>query len=168
MPFAIARNAHEAIRGSLKDCTAAAAAGDAGLLKDEWAALKRSLGTHMAMEEGGFFPLLDAQFEGVVTAEGLAGEHEHDRAEQARVDAALAGGDAGAAAAAIAHFAAEHEKHLKHEEDVLMPLTMKVSAHRRAAATLCCVRSARLTRPLCHARWRAPALSARAPSTSTC
>ncbi len=76
----------------------------------------------------GFFAALDAASGGAVTAAGIPGEHDHDRAEQALVDAAAARGDAAALAAAFTRFAAEHEAHLKHEEDVMMPLTMKIGA----------------------------------------
>ena len=43
MPFAVARNAHEALRGALKDCQAAAAAGDLAAFAAEWGAFKANM-----------------------------------------------------------------------------------------------------------------------------
>lgn len=125
MPFAIARNAHESLRGALKDVKSAASAGDVATAKNEWSDFKRGLSTHMAMEDNGMFPFMDAKFDGVITSEKLGHEHSEDKKEQAEVDAAFSTGDVAKINAILEKFIADHEHHLKHEEDVLMPLTMK-------------------------------------------
>lgn len=138
-PFAVSRNSHEAIRGALKDVQSAVAAGDLTVAKQEWEDFQRALKTHMAMEDNGIFPVMDAVFEDAITKAGFRGEHSKDIEEQEDVSAALASGDIPKITAVFGHFSEDHEKHLKHEEDVMMPLTNKMGtnlAERGAAANL--------------------------------
>lgn len=85
---AVMRNAHEVLRGDIKLASAALEAGDLAAFKQHWAALHRFLVVHMAMEDAGMFPLLDATFDGAISKAALGAEHEHDTADGARVEAA--------------------------------------------------------------------------------
>jgi hypothetical protein len=60
MPFAIMRNAHEALRASIHLQGEQLDAGDAAAFREEWRTFQRALTVHMAMEDGAMFELLDA------------------------------------------------------------------------------------------------------------
>ena len=127
MPFAIMRNAHEALRAGIRLQGRALEGADLGTFADEWKRLQRGLAVHMAMEDQAMFALLDEAGGGAISAAGLPGEHEHDRRLVAAVDAALAGGDTAALRQAWSVWHDEHLQHLEHEEAVMMPLTMKTA-----------------------------------------
>ncbi len=127
MPFAIMRNAHEALRASISVLSAALVCADRPGFGGEWLRLQRALAVHMAMEDQALFPLLDAASGGAITAAGLTGEHEHDRRLAAAVDAALDDDDLAALHRAFPVWRDEHLHHLEHEEAVMMPLTMKTA-----------------------------------------
>jgi hypothetical protein len=61
MPFAIARNCHEALRGGLKDCKAAVESGDLETFTAEWNDYCRACKVHAEMEDlpGGMFAMMD-------------------------------------------------------------------------------------------------------------
>lgn len=88
MPFAVARNAHEALRGSLKDCKAAIEAGDLEAFKEHWAGFKRGGAVHQAMEDapGGMFQYFEAYFDGAPSKAGLLDAHSKVEAQEGGVD----------------------------------------------------------------------------------
>lgn len=129
MPFAIMRNAHEALRASIRLQEAALEAGDTEAFADEWLRLRRGLAVHMAMEDRGMFALLDSVGDGACSAAGLPAEHTDDTRLASGVDAVLEDEDEGldALRGAWSAWREEHLHHLEHEEAVMMPLTMKTA-----------------------------------------
>jgi hypothetical protein len=127
MPFAIMRNAHEALRASIQLQRAALETGARTAFAEEWRRLQRALAVHMAMEDRSMFALLDAVSAGACTGAGLPAEHADDVRLAAAVDAALADTDVAALQHAWAAWRDEHLHHLEHEEAVMMPLTMKTA-----------------------------------------
>jgi hypothetical protein len=129
MAFAVMRMTHEAFRGCFKDLLAETA--DLDKLRAEWAAFVQAEQVHQFMEDSGFFPLLDAKFEGAVkNAEfgpGNALDHKKIHAIADAVTAALTT-DIAAAQVAIKAFTESYELHMQAEEKVMMPLTMKTGA----------------------------------------
>jgi hypothetical protein len=95
---------------------------DLSAFSSRWAAFQRFLRVHMAMEDGGIFPLLDASFDGAVSSEGMHAEHTLDVSEAAAVQTAIDAGDIAGVRAAWAPYHTHHLEHLVHEEKVLMPL----------------------------------------------
>ena len=134
MPFAIMRNAHEALRASIHLQGEALDAGDLAAFREEWRAFHRALAVHMAMEDGAMFALLDAVGAGAITAANLPAEHVDDTRLAAAVDAALDGREAGDLRATWSAWRDDHLHHLEHEEEVMMPLIMKTAATPEARA----------------------------------
>lgn len=134
MPFAIMRNAHEALRASIVLQAQRLDAGDVRGFAGEWRTFQRGLAVHMAMEDKFMFGLLDEVGSGGISAAGIPAEHLEDLRFAAAVDAALAGGDAKAVREAWAAWREDHLHHLQHEEDVMMPLTQKTAATPEARA----------------------------------
>jgi hypothetical protein len=134
MPFAIMRNTHEALRASIRLQEQNLEAGDGAAFREEWQRFQRALAVHMAMEDNSMFALLDSVSGGAISAAKLPAEHLEDARFAAAVDAALAGGDAGAVRAAWSAWKEDHLHHLVHEEEVMMPLTMKTGANAEARA----------------------------------
>lgn len=126
MPFAIMRNSHEALRASIRVQEQKLAAGDLAGFRDEWRTFKQALAVHMAMEDDFMFDLLDSVSSGAIGAARLPAEHREDARLAAEVDAA-ASGDPGAVQAAWSAWKEDHLHHLTHEEEVMMPLTMKTA-----------------------------------------
>jgi hypothetical protein len=127
MPFAIMRNAHEALRASIRLQAAALEKGDCTAFADEWRRLQRGLAVHMAMEDRSMFALLDAVSGGACAGAGLPAEHTEDTRLAAAVDAALGEADLADLQRAWRAWHDEHLHHLEHEEAVMMPLTMKTA-----------------------------------------
>jgi hypothetical protein len=141
MPFAIMRNAHEALRASIGVQEQQLEAGQAAAFRAEWQNFQRALAVHMAMEDDAMFALLDEVGAGAISAAKLPAEHLEDIRFAAAVDAALDAaregserGDAGALRAAWSAWKEDHLHHLAHEEEVMMPLTMKTAATPQARA----------------------------------
>ncbi|TNE88812.1 MAG: hypothetical protein EP330_13560 [Deltaproteobacteria bacterium] len=138
-PFAFMRLTHEAIRICRSTFLAhveafAADPSDARLeeLAHGWAELRRCIRLHAAQEEAGFFPMLDEMFDGAASHAGFHGQHEGEDAHFERIESLIqaCGDDRGRIAelqAAAEAWAADNEHHLKHEEDIMMPLTQKVA-----------------------------------------
>jgi hypothetical protein len=133
MPFAIMRNSHEALRASIRVQEQKLAAGDLAGFHDEWRTFRRALAVHMAMEDDFMFGLLDSVSAGAISAAQLPAEHREDSRLAAEVDAAGAG-DASALRAAWTAWKEDHLHHLTHEEEVMMPLTMKTAPTPEARA----------------------------------
>jgi hypothetical protein len=127
MPFAIMRNSHEALRASIRVQEQELEAGDLAGLREEWLRFQRALKVHMAMEDDSMFGLLDEVGAGAITSAKLPAEHLEDQRLAAAVGAALARGDAGAVRTAWSAWKEDHLHHLTHEEEVMMPLTMKTA-----------------------------------------
>jgi hypothetical protein len=127
MPFAIMRNAHEALRASIRLQGTALERGDRTAFADEWRRLQRGLAVHMAMEDRSMFSLLDGVSGGACADAGLPAEHADDTRLAAAVDAALAETDLEGLRHAWRAWHDEHLHHLEHEEAVMMPLTMKTA-----------------------------------------
>jgi hypothetical protein len=134
MPFAIMRNAHEALRASIRLQEQTLDAGDAAAFRAEWQTFRRALAVHMAMEDDAMFDLLDSVGAGAITSAKLPEEHLEDSRLATKVDAALEGGEADALRAAWSTWKEDHLHHLAHEEEVMMPLTMKTAATPEARA----------------------------------
>jgi hypothetical protein len=134
MPFAIMRNTHEALRASIQLQQQKLDAGDAASFREEWQTFQRALAVHMAMEDEAMFALLDGVSEGAITAAKLPAEHVEDTRLAAAVDAALGQADLSALRAAWFVWKEDHLHHLAHEEEVMMPLTMKTGATTEARA----------------------------------
>lgn len=128
MPFAIMRNAHEALRASIRLQEEKLDAGDTAAFREEWQTFQRALAVHMAMEDQAMFGLLDEVGAGAITAARLPAEHVEDARLAAVVDATLAQADANALRGAWSAWRDDHLHHLTHEEEVMMPLTMKTAA----------------------------------------
>jgi len=123
----------EVVRNDLKTLAAAAKDGDLAAFRAAWAAFKRFLAVHAAMEDGGVFTALDARFDNAATSAGLPGEHDEELADAAAVNAALESGDAAAVAAAyLERYEPHHQAHLKHEEAVMMPLIARIPGPEKA------------------------------------
>ena len=127
MPFAIMRNSHEALRASIRVQEENLQAGDIAGFRDEWQRFQRALKVHMAMEDDAMFGLLDEVGGGAISSARLPGEHAQDQRLAAGVDAALNRDDAGALRTAWSTWREDHLHHLTHEEEVMMPLTMKTA-----------------------------------------
>ncbi len=126
MAFAIMRNSHEALRASIKLQEQFLAAGDAAGFREEWQTFQRALAVHMAMEDDSMFALLDGVSNGAITSAKLPAEHVEDKRLAASVDAAV-GGELTALRAAWSAWKDDHLHHLTHEEEIMMPLTMKTA-----------------------------------------
>ncbi|MGQ0578934.1 MAG: hemerythrin domain-containing protein [Betaproteobacteria bacterium] len=134
MPFAIMRNAHEALRASIRLQEQKLDAGDMTAFREEWQIFKRALAVHMAMEDDFMFELLDGVGAGAISSAKLPEEHVEDSRLAALVDAALKGAEPSALRTAWSDWKEDHLHHLAHEEEVMMPLTMKTAATPEARA----------------------------------
>jgi len=134
MPFAIMRNSHEALRASIRLQEQKLEAADRAAFGEEWRTFRRALAVHMAMEDDAMFGLLDEVGSGAITSAKLPAEHVEDSRLAAAVDAALGGADASALRTAWSAWKEDHLHHLVHEEEVMMPLTMKTAATPEARA----------------------------------
>lgn len=134
MPLAIMRNAHEALRASIRLQGQALYAGDVAAFGNEWQTIRRALAVHMAMEDDAMFGLLDGVGNGAISSAKLPEEHAEDSRLAAAVDAALAAANTTALQTAWSAWKDGHLHHLTHEEEVMMPLTMKTAATPEARA----------------------------------
>ncbi len=134
MPFAIMRNAHEALRASIDLQAKNLDAGDTAAFRAQWQTFQRALAVHMAMEDDAMFALLDEVGAGAVTSAQLPTEHAEDLRLAAAVDAALGTADIAALRVAWTAWKQEHLHHLAHEEEIMMPLVMKTAATPEARA----------------------------------
>eukprot|EP00523_Entomoneis_sp_CCMP467_P021177 CAMPEP_0168836962 /NCGR_PEP_ID=MMETSP0727-20121128/4882_1 /TAXON_ID=265536 /ORGANISM="Amphiprora sp., Strain CCMP467" /LENGTH=171 /DNA_ID=CAMNT_0008890371 /DNA_START=42 /DNA_END=554 /DNA_ORIENTATION=- len=124
--FAIMRNGHEVIRGGMTNVKEAIEKGnDMEAVKDAWNKLIRFEALHKTMEEGdgtddsptGFFKILDAKADGIVTQQGLYNLHGNLESLETSVSTAIESGDMDALQADYPKFMEENEAHLKQEED---------------------------------------------------
>jgi hypothetical protein len=134
---AVMRNYHEVLRNDLaKVLTPLADAGDLAGFARPWQAYRRAIAVHAAMEDGvdgaggGSAAMLDHHFDGAAGAPAFREEHGHEHAAQQAVTDALAGGPQ-ALRPAFQAYRAIAEAHLRHEEDIMMPLVARLP-HPRA------------------------------------
>lgn len=132
-PFVVMRLAHEAIRVALDDLEEASQSGEGDHGAAIWGDLMRLVDLHMRQEEEYFFPLLNKDFDGCVEDEHLGDEHVDDVKERKAITklfAKISEEDDDDVLEdlreKIKEFSAGHRKHLEHEEDVMMPKTMKL------------------------------------------
>jgi hypothetical protein len=124
MSFAILRNTHEVFRKSIALMSEILDKGTLGEFRQEWASFGRCRATHLAMEEGAVFSLLDEVGDGAITEAGLGQEHIEDLENAELVEQATTADDVARAFEVWKKFQLEH---LAHEERVMGPLTMKTA-----------------------------------------
>jgi Hemerythrin HHE cation binding domain len=131
MPMAIMRNAHEVIRGAVKDIQAALDMGDVEEAAAIYAELAFFSNQHMLMEEGvdggpkGLFQMMDDHADGVASKAGLRNQHPTiTQLEKELEQHLITSPDMQKAKQAWTKFATENEAHLIEEERVMMPCVM--------------------------------------------
>ena len=124
MSFAILRNTHEVLRKSITLMGEFLDKGTLGEFRQEWGNYRRCRSTHVSMEEGAVFSLLDEISGGVITEAGLMDEHAEDEANARLVEQAETAGEV---ARAFANWKTFQLDHLAHEEKVMGPITMKTA-----------------------------------------
>jgi hypothetical protein len=136
---AVMRNYHEVLRNDLsKVLTPLAHDGAVADFAIEWQAYCKAIAVHAAMEDGvegaggGSAAMLDLHFDGAAGAAMFAAEHVEEHAMQQAVSDAIPNG-ADAVRSAFASYRAFAEAHLKHEEDIMMPLVARLPMSRKAA-----------------------------------
>jgi hypothetical protein len=132
-PFAIMLDSHEALRASIRVQQRHLEAGDVYGFSTMWKTFHKALAVHVAMEDRAMFPLLDEVGDLATSKAGLPGEHAEDLRLALAVDAALLT-DHSRVRAVWTVWRDEHLDHLEHEENVMMPLTMKTAATPEARA----------------------------------
>ena len=134
MIFAIMRNGHEVIRGSVIDVQNHLDREHLDDAIESYHRLHKWMEMHKLMEEGnrdnvtpkGFFSILDEQFDGLATKEGMRGDHDDlDDLEKA-MDEAIEANDIDQIRKAFAAFKSENEAHLQKEEGIMMPKVMEM------------------------------------------
>jgi hypothetical protein len=93
MPFAIMRNAHEAMRASIRLQEKTLEAEDLKSFRGEWERYRKALAVHMDMEDKAMFDLLDEVGDGAIKQAGLREEHVEDARLASAVDAELEKGN---------------------------------------------------------------------------
>lgn len=131
---AVMRNYHEVLRNDLsKVLSPLAEAGDVAGFSTAWQAYTGAIAVHAAMEDGvegaggGSAAMLDHYFDGAAGAAVFKEEHVQEHAMQAAVTDAIPRGT-DALRAAFEAYRAMAEAHLKHEEDIMMPLVARLPA----------------------------------------
>jgi hypothetical protein len=126
------RNYHEVLRNDLvKVLTPLADAGDLDGFAKAWDTYTRAIAVHAAMEDGvdgaggGSSAMLNHYFDGAAGGDMFKEEHVREHEAQHTVTTALARGS-DALRAAFNAYRELAEAHLRHEEDVLMPLVQRL------------------------------------------
>lgn len=142
---AVMRNYHEVLRNDLTQVlTPLAESGDSARFARAWQAYAAAIAVHAAMEDGvegaggGSAAMLDAYFDGAASAATFKAEHEHEHAMQAAVTRALPAGTA-ALRQAFAAYRDCAQAHLRHEEDIMMPLVARLPQPRAPLFAHWCV-----------------------------
>jgi len=132
--FALMRNGHDVIRGAQLDIQEATVdRNDLEGANKRWVEFFRWNSLHLFMEEGngskdvaGFFKLFDKHCEQVTTTEGLFDAHVDLHEKEEAVEQAFKLGEMPALQTAFAEFESVNLAHLKKEEDIMMPMVMKL------------------------------------------
>ena len=142
---AVMRNYHEVLRNDLsKVLTPLAEAADLAGFSAAWKDYTAAIAVHAAMEDGvdgaggGTVAMLDHYFDGAAGAAMFKAEHVQEHAAQHAVTEAIAAGVV-AMRTAFAAYCAIAEAHLKHEEDIMMPLVARLPAPRAPLFASWCV-----------------------------
>lgn len=129
---AVMRNYHEVLRNDLAKVLAPlAATGELAGFAAAWDAYCAAIAVHAAMEDGvegaggGSAAMLDHYFDGAAGAAVFKEEHVHEHAHQHAVTRAIGEGPA-ALRIAFESYRVAAEAHLQHEEDVMVPLVMRL------------------------------------------
>ena len=142
---AVMRNYHEVLRNDLtKVLTPLAGEGDLAGFSTAWKAYTGAIAVHAAREDGvegaggGSAAMLDHYFDGAAGAALFKDEHVQEHAMQAAVTAAIPRG-ADPLRAAFAAYCEMAQAHLKHEEDIMMPLVARLPAPKAPLFASWCV-----------------------------
>jgi hypothetical protein len=142
---AVMRNYHEVLRNDLsKVLTPLAEAGNLAGFSTAWKAYAAAIAVHAAMEDGvegaggGSAAMLDHYFDGAAGAAAFKDEHVQEHAMQAAVTDAIPRGTDALCAAFVA-YREMAEAHLKHEEDIMMPLVARLPAPKAPLFASWCV-----------------------------
>ena len=142
---AVMRNYHEVLRNDLlKVLTPLAEGGDQAGFSTAWKAYTAAIAVHAAMEDGvegaggGTVAMLDHYFDGAAGAAMFKAEHVQEHAAQHAVTDAIAAGVV-ALRTAFAAYCMIAEAHLKHEEDIMMPLVARLPAPKAPLFASWCV-----------------------------
>jgi hypothetical protein len=142
---AVMRNYHEVLRNDLaKGLAPLAAAGDVTGFATAWDGYCAAIAVHAAMEDGvegsggGSAAMLDYYFDGAAGASVFKAQHVHEHANQRVVTAAMGEGPA-ALRVAFETYRVAAEAHLKHEEDVMVPLVMRLPSPKAPKFAQWCV-----------------------------
>ena len=129
---AVMRNYHEVLRNDLgKVMPALIEAGDMAGFAAAWKAYQDAIAVHAAMEDGvegaggGSAAMLDHYFDGAAGAAVFSAEHIDEHVMQCDVTDAIPRGPQ-ALRGAFAEYRSFAEAHLKHEEDIMMPLVARL------------------------------------------
>jgi hypothetical protein len=121
--FAIMRNSHESLRGSIMQLIDIHESGDKVRMKRVFEDLERAVYIHMRMEDIDCFPLLNEFNEKEENfSQKYIDEHQTDDVLTRRISAIIKAGDE-LPSELLLEWAHEFERHLKHEEDDFQPLT---------------------------------------------
>ena len=134
MPFAIMRNAHEAMRASIRLQEKTLEAEDLKSFRGEWERYRKALAVHMDMEDKAMFDLLDEVGDGAIKQAGLREEHVEDARLASAVDAELEKGNGRTLRPVWSAWKANHLDHLEHEEKIMMPLVQRTAESPAAMA----------------------------------
>jgi hypothetical protein len=124
MSFAILRNTHEVLRKSITLMDVFLDKGTLGEFRKEWGDFRRCRRSHVAMEEGAVFSLLDEVSGGVITEAGFMQEHEEDEFNARQVEQAETADEV---ARAFKIWKTHQLDHMTHEEKIMGPLTLKTA-----------------------------------------
>jgi hemerythrin-like domain-containing protein len=131
------RLAHEAVRLDLDEIEELFKEKNFAKLRVVWAKLDRFVQLHMRHEEELFFPILDKEFDDAVADAKLRDEHTSDIAEREKIrdliqaaadDKDEEDDDVSKLEKKLKTFVEHHRFHLEHEEEVMMPKTMKLGS----------------------------------------
>jgi hypothetical protein len=129
---AVMRNYHEVLRNDLaRVLTPLADQGDVPAFAAAWKGYTAAIAVHAAMEDGvegaggGSAAMLDHYFDGAAGAAAFRQEHVEEHAMQHAVTLAIPAG-ADAVRRAFGAYREMAEAHLKHEEDIMMPLVVRL------------------------------------------
>ena len=142
---AVMRNYHEVLRNDLAKVLAPlAAADDLAGFAAAWGGYTAAIAVHAAMEDGvegaggGSAAMLDHYFDGAAGAAVFKAEHVDEQAHQRAVTVAMGEGPL-ALRAAFEAYRIVAEAHLKHEEDVMVPLVMRLPSPKAPKFAQWCV-----------------------------
>lgn len=142
---AFMRNYHEVLRNDLARVLAPLAdAGDVAGFAVAWEDYTRAIAVHAAMEDGvegtggGLVAMLDRFFDGAAGVARFRSEHQRDHIMQSAVADAVAAGST-SIRDVFGDYRAAAEAHLKHEEDVMMPLVARLPQPKAALFASWCL-----------------------------